>query len=67
MQARRKIDNKKKLTDSQIAAWLGYQEKEVHIQVRNWQLSLFFNEIIVKLEWTEIHSQERTHVDSLFR
>ena len=34
MQARRKIDNKKKFTDSQIAAWLWSQEKEVHIQVR---------------------------------
>ena len=54
MEARWKIDNEKKFTDSQIAAWLWYQEKEVYIQ-ENWQLWLFINEIIVKLEWTELN------------
>ena len=61
MQARRKIDNKKKFTNSQIAAWIGHQEKDIHEEIetskvhmytsRNWQP--FLNEIIVKLEWTE--------------
>ena len=70
IQARRKIDNKKKFTDSQIAAWIWYQEKDVHEQIwickvhihwsESLQLSLFLNEITAKLEWSEINSQERT-------
>ena len=70
IQARRKMDNKKKFTDSQIAAWIWYQEKNVHEQIliykvhiywgESLQLSPFLNEIIAKLEWTEISSQERT-------
>ena len=70
IQARRKIDNKKKFTDSQIAAWIWYQEKDEHEQIwiykvhiywsESLHLSLFLNEIIAKLEWTEINSQERT-------
>ena len=64
------MDNKKKFTDSQIAAWIWYQEKDAHEQIwiykvhiywsESLQLSLFLNEIIAKLEWTEINSQERT-------
>ena len=60
MQARRKMDDRKEFTDSQIAAWIWYQEKDMHKQIwtsevhihwsKNLQLSLFCNEIIVKLE-----------------
>ena len=70
IQARRKIDNKKKFTVSLMAAWIWYQEKDVHEQIwiykvhiywsESLQLSLFLNEIIAKLEWTEINSQGRT-------
>ena len=35
MQARRKIDNKKKFTNSQIAAWIWHQEEGIHENIEN--------------------------------
>ena len=68
MQAWRKIDNKKKFTNSQIAAWIWHQEEGIHENIETSQIHMytcsnwqpFLNEIIVKLEWTEVNSQERT-------